>query len=101
MAIDLSSEAGLGLAQAARHLPPGRNGRPTHPATLVRWIVQGARAADGRRVHLEAVRLGARWVTSAAALQRFAEALAGRPAASHEPGAVHRAVERQLDRIGL
>src|SRR5262245_35860784 len=107
MAIDLTREHTLGLAQAARVIPPGRGGVPTHPATLARWILAGAAAPDGRRVRLEAVRLGGRWVTSEEALARFAQALtagvdpasAGRP-----PSAGLREAERagrELEGRGL
>jgi hypothetical protein len=73
--IDLSAETPISLAQAARLLPPGRNGRPVTLGCVLRWILRGAKAPDGHRVHLEAVRLGGRWLTSKEGLQRFAEAL--------------------------
>ena len=73
--IDLSTEIAISLTQAARLLPPARNGRPVTLGCILRWIVQGAKNPAGKRVHLEAVRLGGRWITSKQALQRFAEAL--------------------------
>src|SRR5262245_61514796 len=107
MAIDLTRERTLGLAEAARRIPPTRNGVPVHPSTLTRWILAGAAAPDGRRVRLEAVRLGGRWVTSEEAIYRFALALtagvdpasAGRP-----PSAGLREAERagrELEGRGL
>lgn len=75
MAIDLLAEGAIGLPEACRILPPGRKGRPAHISCVLRWILEGAKAPDGQRVRLEALRLGGRWVTSRQALQRFAEAL--------------------------
>jgi hypothetical protein len=69
MSIDLTSETVINLDQAARRLPPGRNGRPVHISTLVRAITRGDR--HGHK--LEALRIFSRWVTSAEALQRWAE----------------------------
>src|ERR671917_2663589 len=75
MPFDLTSEPALTLSQAAKLVPSYRAGRSTHVSRLVRWIVNGVRADDGRIIKLEAMRLGGQWVTSAAALQRFAEAM--------------------------
>jgi hypothetical protein len=72
---DLISEQPLPLAAAAKLVPPGRNGKRTHLSTLLRWILRGARSASGQIVKLEGLRLGSRWVTSAQAIQRFAERL--------------------------
>src|SRR5262245_8761128 len=43
-------------------------------ATVWRWALKGLPGPDGQRVRLEAQRLGGRWVSSWAALQRFSEA---------------------------
>jgi Protein of unknown function (DUF1580) len=51
-------------------LPLGRNGRPIHPSTILRWIHQGIRG-----VRLEAMRLGGRWMTSEEAIARFLQRL--------------------------
>ena len=75
MPFDLTSEPALTLSQAAKLVPSYRAGRATHVSRLARWIVNGVRSDDGRVVKLEAMRLGGQWVTSAAALQRFAEAM--------------------------
>jgi hypothetical protein len=76
--IDLSTESALSLNQAAGILPAGRGGRPVSLGCILRWVLDGAKAPDGNRVRLEAVRLGGRWVTSREAVQRFAEALTPR-----------------------
>ena len=72
----LSDEPLIGLTAAAHRYPGHRQGSRLHPATLTRWILKGVRGLHGRIVRLEAMRLGCRWVTSDAALQRFATALA-------------------------
>lgn len=72
---DLLNETLISLAAAGRRLPGHRDNRSTNPSTIWRWVRTGALAADGRRVRLEAVRLGSRWLTSVEALARFAEAL--------------------------
>jgi hypothetical protein len=73
----LREESLLSLAQAAARFPGHRGAKRLHPATLTRWILAGVKGLDGRRVKLDAVRVGARWLTSEAALQRFADALVG------------------------
>jgi hypothetical protein len=99
--IDLRTENLISLVQAARLIPPGRNGKATHISTLMRWINPGARG-----VRLEAVRLGGRWLTSAAALQRFADRLTALEtgsgpdqAATTIQAAEH--AEEELARLGL
>jgi hypothetical protein len=76
--ISLAAESMLSLMQAATILPAGRCGRPVTLSCLLRWVKLGAKAPDGSRVRLDAVRLGGRWVTSREAIQRFAEALTPR-----------------------
>jgi hypothetical protein len=73
--LDITSEDTLTLTDACRILPRGRNGSRPQLSTLLRWILDGCRAPDRRRVRLEAVRLGNKWITSRQALQRFAAAL--------------------------
>src|SRR5262245_33811722 len=74
MSIDLRTETLMGLPQAARSIPSGRGNRPVNPRTLFRWISTGVKLPSGQVLRLEAVRLGGRWLTSAEALQRFADA---------------------------
>jgi hypothetical protein len=105
----LIGETLLSLSQAARRLPPGRNGRPVTLSCLLRWVLDGAPGPDGRRVRLGAVRLGGRWLTSVEALARFAAALTPRldddPApAPRTPKQRRRASDRagkELDRVGI
>ncbi|AWM39110.1 hypothetical protein GobsT_26140 [Gemmata obscuriglobus] len=73
----LGDEVLISLAQAAAKFPGHRGAARLHPATLTRWILNGVRARDGRRVKLEAVRAGTRWLTSEPALRRFSDALGG------------------------
>jgi hypothetical protein len=107
--IDLASETKIPLARVAAEIPPARGGRKTHISTVLRWITRGARAPDGTRVKLEAIRLGGRWFTTRQALARFAEALTPRldsaPAAAPRPRSRRqRASDRaaaELERLGL
>jgi hypothetical protein len=73
--IDLSKETPLPLKTLCSLVPPGRNGRKTHISTVMRWILHGVKSPTGEIVRLEALRLGARWVSSREALQRFSERL--------------------------
>jgi hypothetical protein len=76
--IDITSDDTLTLTEACRVLPRGRNGSRPHLSTVLRWILQGAPAPDGRRVKLAACRVGAKWITSRAALREFSAALTPR-----------------------
>lgn len=71
----LNGESLITLSQAAARYPGHRGAVRLHPATLTRWILTGVKGLDGRRVKLEAVRVGGRWLTSEAALHRFSAAL--------------------------
>jgi hypothetical protein len=75
---DLSQEVldgeGLYLAAAARLFPRHRRNRPVSPSTLFRWIVEGVRVGTDRRVHLEAVRISGKYLTTRGAIRRFLEA---------------------------
>ena len=79
----VAGEPLITLTEAATRFPGARRAARLHPATRTRWILKGSRAWDGRRVMLEAVRLGSRWLTSEAALARFAAALGAR--SDHTP----------------
>lgn len=108
--LDLTTEAPIPLAEAAKIVPPGRAGKKTHLSTLLRWIVHGAKDPAGNLIKLEALRLGGRWMTSREALQRFAERLTPpldavpRAEAPRPPSARSKAAERagrELERIGI
>jgi hypothetical protein len=107
--IDLTAETIIPLKTACTRVPPARDGKRTHLATILRWIMNGARGPNGERVKLEAVRLGGRWMTSHEALQRFAERLtpatAETPMATpRTPTARRRAAERagqELEKLGI
>lgn len=94
----LTDEPLISLAQAAAPIPGHRGAARLHPATLTRWILKGVRAVDGRRVKLEALRIGCRWLTSRAALARFAAALGPADAPPPPPSTAARA--RASDRAG-
>jgi hypothetical protein len=97
--INISKEKLLSLRDAAQLLPRSRNGRPTHPSTILRWILHGLR---GRK--LEGARLGGRWITSAEALERFvspAEGGGGGVATAQGRPSAEAATDRELDALGL
>jgi hypothetical protein len=71
LSIDLASESLISFAQAARLFPPFRAGRGVSPSTVWRWQRVGVRLSNGRRIRLDAVRCGGRWLTSLEAVQRF------------------------------
>jgi hypothetical protein len=107
--IDLATKSLLSLAQAAKILPAGRNGKKAHPATIFRWIAKGAKDPDGQLVRLDGLRVGGRWLTSKEALQRFAERLTpelDRQPAFHVRTARQRQLAseragRELERLGI
>ncbi|HKB02242.1 MAG TPA: DUF1580 domain-containing protein [Gemmataceae bacterium] len=67
----LVHEPWISLSQAAKLFPPARRGRPVSGSCVWRWFKQGVRTADGRRVHLETLRVVNRYVTSEPAVRRF------------------------------
>jgi hypothetical protein len=106
MSIDFTKEPGLRPAQAARLVPPLRDGKATHPATVIRWIAHGCPDGAGGRIFLEAYRTPSGWVTTAEALARFlakltsAYAAGAPPPAAPRPGSASRAGS-ELKRRGL
>jgi hypothetical protein len=90
----------ISLEAAARVVPPARGGDRCHISTLVRWIRKGALAPNGSRARLEAIRLGGRWLTSRAAIQRFCEALTPRLDTDTAPSRPTR-TPRQADRASV
>ena len=105
----LLAETLIGLCDAARRLPPARRGRPVSFSCVLRWITSGVPGPDGKRVKLEGVRVGGRWLTSEEALARWAERLTPRldaeqAAAPRTPGQRNRASERaakELERVRI
>jgi len=98
----LQEEQLISLSQAAAHFPGHRGAKRLHPATLTRWILNGVKAVDGHRVKLEARRYGCRWLTSEAALQRFADALSASPeerTPARSPSVRQTASERAEDEL--
>src|SRR5215468_8961652 len=68
----LLTEKLIPLLQVARNLPPSRSGRPVSFSCVFGWVRAGIPGPDGRRVRLEAVRVGGRWLTTEEALARWA-----------------------------
>ncbi len=100
MSIDPFTEKPLPFAQAARRLPPMRNGRPVSPATLWRWSSHGVRG-----IKLEVVKIGGTACTSLEALRRFFDRLSGEEAVPivPSPTSARRAdkAAEELERIGI
>jgi hypothetical protein len=107
--IDLAIEKTFPLSQASKFLPSARKGRPVSLSCLLRWVLDGVKLKDGRRIRLEALRLGGKWVTSMEAIQRFAEAQTPtlefrRQTLPQSPVRRRKAAERaakELERIGI
>lgn len=104
---EIKAGQGIGLAEAARLIPPYRLGRRTHAATLTRWIQYGVRSPNGGRTKLEAVRCGSRWITTPGAIERFLVAQQSPPSEDHQPDRTparrNRAAEAavaELERMG-
>ena len=66
---------GVGVSELAKGMS-GRGGRPTAPSTVHRWIFGGSNV-EGRRIKLEAARIGGRIVSTKEALRRYLNALNG------------------------
>jgi hypothetical protein len=108
---EIQAGEGLGLSAAGRLFPAHRGEGTVDPSTVFRWVTKGTKTADGRKVKLEAVRVGGRWLTSRAAVGRFVAALtvaadptvATPPQSTRAPTARQKASERaarELERMG-
>jgi hypothetical protein len=71
VADEIAQGHGEYLRDLAKRVPPARKGRPVTTSCLSRWINDGVRTADGRRVRLEAATLAGRWLSTPAAFSRF------------------------------
>jgi hypothetical protein len=99
--LDITKEEPIRLEQIAAHLK-------VHVSTVYRWCLKGTRSPSGALVHLEALRVGSRWVSSLAAVERFAERTTPNVA---EPAATPRSASRRqraselaasrLEKLGL
>jgi hypothetical protein len=94
--IDLADDQLLTLGQACPLRP-----RPS-PATFWRWRTQGV-LSRGRRVRLQAVKIGESWYTTARAFQKFVrEQTEGASVAPTSPTTDRpAATEKRLTRAGL
>src|SRR6478672_11134742 len=93
--IDVTTEHLIRLDEATLLVGKGRNGRPVHVTTILRWISTGQRAPGGNIVHLEGIRIGGSWRTSREALQRFAEQLTPRVESDPQPSSQTSAKRRR------
>lgn len=105
LAAAITTGEGLSLGGASVLFPPSRAGRPVHPTTLMRWVIDGVTAPGGRRVKLAAVRVGSRWLTTRAAVAEFiqaqqpAEVVAGPVPRTGDKRAA--SVEKELAEMGV
>jgi hypothetical protein len=69
----------------------GRDGKPPHVSTLIRWATRGTRLRDGSRVRLRAVKTPGGWRSSAEWVTQFLDILTrdrlGADSDDAEPGA--------------
>jgi Protein of unknown function (DUF1580) len=91
--MDILSETVISIHEAAAAFPGRQPGKTLNFSTIWRWILKGIRTPDGQVVRLEAVRLGARWVTSREALARFSARLT--PTATDSQAAPRTPTQRQ------
>lgn len=104
---EIDKGEGETLAQLAKRVPRTRQGKPVTLSCILRWVLDGARGPDGRRIKLEAVRLAGRWVSSPGALRRFIleqTPADGRLPHPRTPGHRQRASERaakMLEQAGI
>jgi len=86
---------GLSPSSVARTFSE-RGGRPgVHPTTIFRWMTKGVLCPDGRRVRLESVRIGSRYWTTWAAVERFVAATSGSTGTELSPPAPRSPTARQ------
>lgn len=74
---EVAAGGGLSPAQTAKRFPSIKSRDDetrVNPSTVWRWITRGLKLPDGRRVKLEAVRMGASYLTSEQAILRFIQA---------------------------
>jgi hypothetical protein len=95
--IDLNTEQPVPLCEVRL---PGRGGKPVHFSTVWRWVTRGVRGPNGERIRLAALRLGSRWVTSALAIQQFAEKLTPEFSPAAPPARTLRQAGRAAERAG-
>ena len=94
---EILSGDGLTLSQAAHKLVPHR-GSSVAPSTIWRWYQSGVVTPSGQRVHLELARVGAKWMTSVAAMSRFIAASTPAAPTDHIPSSpTPTATKRQRD----
>src|SRR5215475_7291075 len=107
---EIEGGGGEPLSFAARRVPSTRQGKRVTLSCLLRWVLEGVKGPDGKRIKLEAARMAGRWITTPGAIRRFVERqtpqLDGEhaPPASRSPGKRQRASERAakaLEKLGI
>jgi hypothetical protein len=107
-ALRILSETKIGVERAGELMGP--EGEPLHFTTVYRAMRTGRLAPDGVRVLLEHLTTGGRLITSVEAVERYMARLNGIDPAVVEATSAHRtkrreavlrAVDRELDEIGI
>lgn len=91
---------GIRPAVVARLIPGEVAGQPVTPRTIRNWCTHGLRSRLGVLVRLEHVRMGTRFLTSEAAVQRFLARLNDVEPAAPKPSRRVRAAVAKLKAIG-
>lgn len=86
-----------GLTALAKRLPGSRREGNLSSQAVWRWVVRGIKLPDGRVVKLEVLRIAGRYLSSAAALRRFAEAQNDQMEPMPLPASVRSASKRQRE----
>ncbi len=82
------AETPIGMTEAAKIFGTFKGGKPVHPSTIARWHLKGILLPRRTRLHLEAIRINHRLVTSRAAVIRFIEAQQEDPPPGSTPASV-------------
>ncbi|HEY3787827.1 MAG TPA: DUF1580 domain-containing protein [Urbifossiella sp.] len=88
----ITAEGPIGVSRAAREY--GR-----HPATFVRWCIDGIRLPSGQTVRLEHYRLGNRLTTSRQSILRFIAAQQSDPVEPVTTPAARRRADAEAERV--
>ena len=65
----------LTISEVCSRIPGARGNARVNPSTVTRWILNGCPSRGGHRIKLAAIRVGARWMVSPAALGAFFDSL--------------------------
>jgi hypothetical protein len=104
--IDIETETLIALRDACREPVFCHGGKPIHISGMYRYIMRGAKAANGQRIRLETVRTPGGLRTSREAISRFISTLTDPGTAIPPPTTAARrrqieSAEKELARAGF